>query len=284
MPPKESRILTVQKRSGKSVAGGPDFLAPPVVEVVVSVGFNPLPRLRTIALGQLWDSKFKASFPRVEEQPPFRMPVERLDKVPSRPSVTFQVSKSAPLPRLLFLNQDGTEVVQVQNDWFARNWRKTVAGSDYPRYTAMRDRFESDLRTFVDYLARHNLGGFVPIQCEISYVNQVLGTNDIADVIGIITGQANKQLPRPEATRLSTQFLISDGERAIGRLHVSANPAVRNSDGTQIVVVTVTARGRPDTEDVDGVLSFLDIGASWALRGFLGLTRPKMQQLWGIRE
>jgi hypothetical protein len=39
-----------------------------------------------------------------------------------------------PIPRLSFANEQGNEMIQVQNDRFIKNWRKEGDGEQYPHY------------------------------------------------------------------------------------------------------------------------------------------------------
>ena len=51
-----------------------DFASPPVTEVVLSVALQPL-ALGVTDLVDLWRRYFQKTFPSVEEQPPFTMPI-----------------------------------------------------------------------------------------------------------------------------------------------------------------------------------------------------------------
>jgi hypothetical protein len=72
--------------------------------------------------------------------------------------------------------------------------------------------------------------------------------------------------------------LVED-ETPIGRLHLQANKAVHRKRG-EITVLTITARGRPLGEGIEGALAFLDRGADEALSAFVQSTRPEMHQKW----
>jgi hypothetical protein len=70
-------------------------------------------------------------------------------------------------------------------------------------------------------------------------------------------------------------------EEPVGRLHIAAEPAFRRSDSSPIVVLTLTARGRPLGVGLDGVLAFLDLGHEWIVRAFDSVTTSKMHRIWG---
>ena len=85
----------------------------------MAVSFDPLPGIRTVQLGLLWQSKFRHRFPRVEEQPPIEPAVENFERKRQEFSVSFETGPI--MPRLWFLDSAGVELVQVQRNWFARN-------------------------------------------------------------------------------------------------------------------------------------------------------------------
>jgi uncharacterized protein (TIGR04255 family) len=263
----------------------PDFANPPVVEVAVAVGFQPLAGLRVVDLGGLWE-RYQADFPNVVEQPPIEMTTERFDGLGAPPSMSFALMAAPPIPRLWFLNGDESQLIQVQNNWFARNWRKMPTGGDYPRYPTIRDRFRDDLSTFLDYIRAGKLGEFKPTQCEITFINHIADyggqRQELSEILNLLKPlDVSGFLPSPESVGLNAQFLIAGDGVPAGRLHLRAEPAVRRSDGSPITVLTITARGVPIGEGVEGVMGFLELGHTWVVRGFECITTDRMHKLWG---
>ncbi|MGA3029623.1 MAG: TIGR04255 family protein [Candidatus Limnocylindrales bacterium] len=264
----------------------PDYESPPVVEVVLAVGFRPLPGLRLIQLAQLWESEFRSSFPTVEEQPPVAVQMERLDDQREGPSLRFDLMQTPPLPRLWLLSETGTQLVQVQNDWFARNWRKMAPVADYPRYPNLKEPFSVDFGKLAEFLRRNDLGEILPTQCELTYINHIPvmpgQAEQLADILSIVaTPKPGGFLPIAESIRVASQYVVRLQEEPVGRLHIAAEPAFRRSDSSPIVVLTLTARGRPLGVGLDGVLAFLDLGHEWIVRAFDSVTTSKMHRIWG---
>src|SRR6266566_1973662 len=140
-------------------AGLPEYESPPVIEVVLSVQFESMDDMHAPQLGLLW-SQFRKDFPRVEQHPPIPSVVETFGQTLSaRPGFQIEMSELPfPfLPRLWFLNESGTELVQVQQDRFIHNWRKTDSGQQYPRYEYIRGRFNSELQLFSSFLEAEKL-------------------------------------------------------------------------------------------------------------------------------
>src|SRR5438552_7213327 len=122
----------------------PDFLEPPVIEVALSVAFQPVAGLGTVQLVSAWQQKFQQSYPNVEEQAPFEMPVEKVGEPFRGPSIQVQLVAPPLAPRLWLVNDAGTQLLQLQHNFFARNWRKRPAETDYPRYPSLVRSFEED--------------------------------------------------------------------------------------------------------------------------------------------
>ncbi len=267
----------------------PDFDEPPVVEVALSVQFDPLAKLGVPQLGLLW-TKFRDRFPKVEEHPPLEPAFERFG-VRGSPSHGPQLRMSAKPPpvRCWFLNEDGTELVQVQSDRFAHNWRRAGSRETYPRYEHIRQTFKDELDVFRKFLATERLGEFKPNQCEVTYVNHVVSGKswerhgELGNVLTIFAPKySDGFLGEPEDARMTVDYVIPSPDGGpFGRLHVSAQPAYRAVDDRAIFIVTLTARGCPGSADLTGVLRALDLEREWVVRGFASITGSKMHTEWG---
>src|SRR6266700_1715015 len=117
----------------------PSYDSPPVVEVVVGVAFRSLRRLPVVDLGGFWDGKLRDHFPRVQEQTPYVPPMElsgaQSISVPNIWPLAF------PHPRLWFLSNDEQELLQLQRDYLACNWRKVSPTNEYARWPNRRKAF-----------------------------------------------------------------------------------------------------------------------------------------------
>lgn len=267
----------------------PSFRNPPLTETGLLVYFDPIKELGVPRLGLLW-REFRERFPVVQQVPPVDATIERtgIDDAPGTMSVQFNVG--VPLPRLWFLNEAQDELVQVQSDLFGRNWRRTSDSKPYPRYeSALRERFLDDLKCFCNFLKAEQLPTIKPTQCEVVYVNQIVsgeGWQTHADFDSVFRCQVgNYNTPANlvrENARVQLRHLILDhAKQFIGRLHISIEPGFRRSDKQPIFVMTLTARGNPSSADVDGVLSFLDLGRKLIVNTFTSITTDTMHSAWG---
>lgn len=270
----------------------PDFEDPPVTEVALAVQFEPLSALRTPQIGLIWN-KFREQFPRIEEHAPLGRMVERFGVVgPPKPEIRLEMTRKPPVPRCWFLNESGTELIQVQQDRFAHNWRKVGEGDEYPRYEHVRACFRNELVKFGDFVRQEKLGDLEPDHCEVTYVNHIVSGRgwdnhgQIGEVLTVLAPEYSEPfLPDAEEFRLRAAYVVpgSDGT-PLGRLHVSVDPAYRRSDARPMFVLNLVARARPEGQDLDSVLRVLDIGREWIVRGFAAITTGQMHKIWGRKR
>ncbi len=268
----------------------PDFGNPPVVEVAISVQFNPLTRFRTPHFGFLW-SKFRERFPRLEEHPPINHMVEHFG-VPREPGFDIRVENVPLLPRCWFLNEQGTRLVQIQPDRFVCNWRQGLQEEEYPRFESILETFKSELELFLRFLDDENLGEWIPNQCDVSYVNQIpsgKGWSNHSEAYKIFTildsSYSDEFLPDSEDLHLRTRYIIHDDSGiAIERLNLQIEPRFFQKNKTPLYQFTLTARGKPSNENVDAVIRFLERGREWIVKGFTSITTPLMHEIWERKQ
>lgn len=265
----------------------PDFDDPPVVETVLSVQFEPLPLIQTAHLGLLWN-EYRTLFPKTGERPALESVLEQFPESPmARVGLKFQTFENPPVPRIWFTNDRGSEMIQVQNDRFIKNWRKEGEGDRYPHYDeTIRPNFDRDYAIFLTFLQKNQLGTPHVSQCEVTYVNHILagqGWERYGDVEKIFTFWRFPDMIPPgpaEDLRLHARFVIpgTDG-KPVGRLHVDVQPAVRTSDNLPMYVLHLTARGQ-----VGVGVDFFDIGREWIVTTFKKLTTSSMHRIWRIKD
>jgi len=272
----------------------PEFENPPVVEVALAVQFEPIAGLTAPQLGLLWAAHYRKAYPKVEEHAPLDSVIERFgSKGPGHADVRIQMLNKPPTPRCWFLSDEGSELIQVQPDRFAHNWRKTGDADEYPRYDEhIKKTFIEEVTSFQDYIEEEELGTFAPNQCEVTYVNHIpCGTGwdshgQLAQILSLGELQgADGFLPEAEELRMSGSFVIPrEGEAPLGRLRFSIEPAFRRADSAPIFRLNLVARGRPTDDSIGGVFGFMDIGREWIVRGFAAITTPKMHRIWGRKR
>ena len=266
----------------------PEFDNPPVVEVALSVQFAKLDSLGVPQLGYVWQS-FKDRFPETEEQPPLEAVFEQFGPKPGgRVGVRLELSMVPPRPRIWLLNEGGAELVQVQQDRFVRNWRKREDAEEYPRYKSLRELFRTDFDTFCRLVEREKWGAVEPNQCEVTYVNVIPtgeGWQDHGELDKVLTvvsaNYSDDHLSKPEEASVKLQFVLRDDkDEPVGRLHIAANPVMRVTDDQAALRLSLTARGKPQGDGIEGVMGFLDRGHEAIVRGFASITTTEMHKIW----
>jgi uncharacterized protein (TIGR04255 family) len=263
----------------------PEYAKPPVVEVAISVQFEELAGFRPIHFGLYWE-RVKARYPTTQHQPPLGSIVELFGSRGAQ-RASMSIDTQFPLGRCWYLSPDQLRLVQVQPDRFVLNWRKLDTDTTYPRYDTLRKLFIDELHRFLDFAAEYALGEFVPLQCELTYVNHVIADRgrgapqDLSNMITLWSGETSEAyLPEPEDVRLAWQYKFEESNAALGRLHVHLQPALRTADRTPLLMLQLLARGAPAGDGIEGVLAFADRAHEWIVRGFTAITTENMHRVW----
>lgn len=264
----------------------PDFRKPPVAETVLSLQFEPIPGLTSAHLGVLW-TRFRQELPLIEEHPQLPPVFEKFEP-PSPAQIEVTIEEKPPLPRVWFVNETKTELIQMQSDRFIHNWRKMEGMEPYPHYEPIREKFRSEVAVLEAFLRDEKLGALAVNQCEVTYVNHVepAGVWDrhgqLEKVFSMWSGLVNASfLPNPEDAGLRMRFVIPDGNgKPLGRLHVVVHPAWKKTDNSPILALNLTARGAPIGEGIEGAFAFFELGRRWIVKGFADLTTPEMHRVW----
>lgn len=265
----------------------PTYSQPPVVETVVGVQFDLLPKLTSAHLGAFW-TDLGNDWPQVSDAPPLDPQFEKFDDSGSwsRVGVRLTLAQVAPT-RVQIRNADGDRMIQIQNGRLHVNWLGQ-GGAAYPRYESVRRDFNETLTHFREFLARENLGELRTNQWEVTYVNQVPKNT-------VWKNPGDWQFFRPLQSILginpSVQLESFGGEWHFeispqrGRLHVKWQHG-RQSDPKEqeLIVLTLTARGSlpADTEAGAGLNEGLDLGHATIVRTFRELMTDEANSYWGL--
>jgi hypothetical protein len=264
----------------------PSFVKPPVTEVAVGARFQPLDRWGLVHLGQFASLLADHGFGREEQRPGFDAPTERFG-TPPRAGFEFELVTGAPPVRYWLLNDAGDELLQLQQNWFACNWRKVAPDAKYGRWDSRWEAFERWIREVEDHL---NSAPLVFDQAEVTYVNHIEPADtwhDHGDANRVFTflsepGGDVRFLPGHEQVAAEMKYVMTVPDRPeepVGRLSVSLAPAFRPPQ-TPIFVLTLVARGAPLGDGLDGVRAFAELAHQWIVRGFADLTTPGMHSEW----
>lgn len=266
----------------------PDFGAPPVTEVAVSLQFQQISKFGVVDVGPLWE-QFRDRFGRVEYHPPLAPTFETFG-LPQGAMPPFLMNFGIlPLvPRCWFVDQGGAEVLQFQTDRLIHNWRKAEVNSIYPRYEHIRARFADEMQCLQTFLDERDFGPLLPNQCELTYINVVRLPEGVADQTSEVFANW-RAIPTPvlgnfEDVAFTCRFRILDqaGE-PIGRIIAQASPGL-DAEGLPIIQLTLVGRGGPAAPSLEAALDFFDIARERIVCGFAELTTTKMHEIWKRRS
>jgi uncharacterized protein (TIGR04255 family) len=275
-------------KSRRRPAGLPDFDRPPVTEVVLSIQFAALPRLRTAHAGLYWN-EIRQKYPKASEQAPIAPAFETFGTTPMlKSSIQVQAMLVPPVPRLWFETNDGEHLLQLQQDRLLHNWRKSSPGSEYPRYEPLRETFISEVEKLSALFKKEDIGEIRPNQCEVTYINTITlaaGQNpheELARITPLWAGTLSESyLPTPETTSLQTKYILRKSEVPYGRVYVNFTPAYLAKDYSPVIQLEVTARGKPREDNVAAAFDLLDEEREIVVRAFTAVTTSSMHKEWG---
>ena len=258
----------------------PDYTNPPINEVVCGILFETIKQFLVPHFGLLWD-KFRNEYPRCRHVDPLMPLIETPTR--SEPDTRFS---EVPLPRVWFVHDDG-RIIQVQRDRFHHNWRKLKPTDEYPRYDAVFQMFRTHFDTFQKFLTEHNLGGIVPRQYEMTYVNIIpqgegwVTEEDMLKVFPDFVWRSVKDRFLPHPTVINWQTNVNLPNEA-GRLHMNIQNAIRTADKHGVLRLELTARGIGTDQSLDGMQDWFDLAHEWIVRGFADITDIQIQKnVWG---
>lgn len=252
----------------------PDYASPPVREVAVSVQVAPLAATLVTHTGRVWD-RLRDEYPNVEVHPP----LPPLYASTQRPAFHFDFG-GPPTVRTWFANAQGTELIQLQLNRVAFNWRGDPYSVDekYPRWQHIRTRF-TDAYSLVDgYTSDNGLGALNPETVEVTYHNVWTLADD--GMLDLLLAPLDSMWPPTgsptgmSVSRLSLTAPIEHG--AGGALVIECGVTPDRTMHLQLVATIELGQERT----LSAVLAAIDHGRSTIVRSFTGLTTPYAHKLW----
>lgn len=251
----------------------------------MGVQFPRLSGLNASYVGDL-HKVFSAEYPEYQERPPLE-PIPENFGPSGRPAITFQLADFPALPRLWFVSDGGDNVIQIQQDRFICNWRRTDDSAVYPRFQSCYSTFCQNLEKFEAFLSSNSLGSLKPSLGELVYVNhfptttadgQSLAFSDICTLLAVNPGGT-----KPEEVHLSAFYPIVDDGRRVGGIETSFAKQVHKGRGEPVFELRLNCRGTPLGPGLSGLRTFLELAHVEENKVFLSLTSQRLQKEWGKR-
>jgi uncharacterized protein (TIGR04255 family) len=261
----------------------PDYENPPVIEVVYGLQFDSL-GLKSPTIGLFWQS-VRQDYPTFTENPPLKPIIEKYDQE-KRVESQIEVMASPPLPRLWFMDRNENWLIQVQDDKFLHNWKKSKDTDVYPRFEIVSTKFFDAWNRFQGFCQSEGIPLPSINQLEVTYINHIaikdvkLFVREASHIFPDMRWRDTHEfLPSPETLSWKTAFLFPGRQ---GRLHVSMRHAIRKKNQEPVLLLELTARGMPASKDNEGIRAWFIMAREWIVRGFTDLTDEHVQrERWG---
>ncbi|MBZ0168325.1 hypothetical protein MELA_02160 [Candidatus Methylomirabilis lanthanidiphila] len=259
----------------------PDFKAPPVIEVVLGVQFDPLPNFLTAHYGLFW-SHVKDEYPILEDRAPLTEIFEGVQGVEAKGEI--ELVDLPPLRRVFLIHSNKNYLIQLQPTRFHHNWRKSKEGDEYPHFNTAKERFMKYWETFRTFAINNELGKIQPNQYEATYVNHIVEADgafpaaieDYSPLFSWSSAYSTGFLPKSSNATMSLRFRLPE-ER--GALHVTFKHGKRSVDNKDVLILELTARGRSQPEGSD-LEEWFEVAHEWIVRGFTDLTSNTAHKRW----
>ena len=263
---------------GNELRALPEYEDPPVNEVILDIQFAEISGYKTTDAAAIW-GLFREKYEQVDEQQRLQPNFELFGGFPQHDmrGINFQ---QMPLgTRLWFKTKDDAHLIQFQPDRFILNWRRGGGDGDvYPRYENIKEEFKSrlgDLEKFVEYKFEQSLN---ITQAEIKYLNQieVSAFKEATHLLRI--GDIPENV---EAINYNVMEHIYENDKPIGRFYREIGTGYSKlSQDNKIITLMLTYRGKPETDDIDAALNFLEKGHEKIVVHFDEITTDKAHKLW----
>jgi uncharacterized protein (TIGR04255 family) len=262
----------------------PHFDNPPIFEQVISVAFDRIQSFNALDFG-LFFNEISNQFPNSEMAAHLPVAMELFDGQSA--AIQFELVGSISLPRVLYKNKDKSEMVQMQDDFFAFNWVKTENDGSYPRFEHTNAQFWKFLNLFRNFAKKRHGIEIAIQQSEITNVNIIpvssFGSdyNDIANAF--IVDPFDWSVPGLVAETYIRQRLhrIVDAEdKPIGRLHSNITP-VLDENYQKAFKFELTARSGRSLCSDSTTHQFLDKAHHIINGAFMASVTDQMKKIWG---
>ncbi|HEX4143763.1 MAG TPA: TIGR04255 family protein [Pirellulales bacterium] len=269
---------------------------PPVVEVALSVQFDPPPGFNAGHFGAFWATQ-KDRFGTVATSPPISTPAEKFGGEGQWLPPTFGLGISNdPQCRVQMTSDDGEWMGQIQADRLVLNWRKKAAA--YPRFGEAYRRFLDLWRALHVFIVNERLASPAPRLWEVTYVNRIPKGelwNSPQDWKAVFPGlwAGGSKAADGLIFRGFQGRWVWDSHRENGRLYIDAYPASSADDPkTELLMVSLTARGpmKPTGEQsgtaeaVQVIKAGMDLGHDLIVSTFDTVGSDIAKKHWGRHE
>jgi uncharacterized protein (TIGR04255 family) len=257
-----------------------EFGNPPVGETSLGFYFERIDGWNVLHHGAIWE-RFRKDYPDSEFLPlVIDAPLQSGAGGQSQPSFTLNLS--SPAIRVGFVDKTRTKLVQMQNGFFLHNWRKTVDLQEYQRYETVKSQLRQDWTTLRAFLQDHSLKQPVVLRCQMDYFNHIGRGEDWQDFSDLPnTFTVWRGIPPSTASgKLQMVSFNASYRLESGTVNVVVQPAIRSTDGKEIVQLIISSSITPANSEDDELFACLDKCHANASLAFLDFTTAEARERW----
>ncbi len=268
----------------------PNYADPPVDEVAIAVHFASIPNFSDAVVADYFHL-VRDTYPNFQYQPRTDFPIESLNEPlgGSPPVININpifglMGGPQPAKRTWLVTNDEVSLIQLQDNWFAYNWRHKL--SPYPQFEPIFNEFHARFEQFRNLLASSGAPSLQIFQVEVTYTNWIVDMN-ISD---FLKTAASARIDRPnfsdppEQQFWAASYLIRENDIPVGRLRVTCNNAMRfqpsqspNGVAFQLSFKAPTPPGVTQTD----AFSLMQLGRESIVNAFTDLTTGPAHTRWG---
>lgn len=262
----------------------PTFEMPPLVEVVCGVHFRTLAAFQAPHYGLFW-SKIRKDFPRSRTV----VPIGPQLQLPANEPTELTLQVNAPdMPRVWFISEDDTRLVQLQPDRFHLNWREGPKRATYPRYKSVFREFKSLYKKFENFLDDNSIGKPHLLGTSLAYINHIKfgeslrSYGDIGEVFpDLAWRRGSRFLSQPGTLMFKTSHEFNGGD-----LTVTIRSGKSALEDAPIIRFDIAANGSTaELSDPSDVWDWYDHANASIVDAFIDMTSKNFQRnVWGRRE
>lgn len=254
----------------------PSFKNPPLNEVTIGIRFEPLDRFLIPHIGLFWD-RIRRDFPNIEHA----QPLISKDQIPIDPSTGL------PIPRIWFIDQTDTQLIQLQQNLYHFNWRFREGAGSYPRFPEIAKKFFTYLDVLETLFSDTDIGLIKPQSVELTYINLLergREWNSPEDLPRIFRDflweeRGDRFLPRPTKLNWSASIPLPNES---GTLSVKHNHAKLIQGDREVIQFELTASHQLTDSSRKSIETWYELAHEWIVKGFTDLTRDEIQtKCWG---
>lgn len=264
----------------------PTYSNPPCIERVLGVQFDPIPQLTAGLIGQFWSTLDQEEWPVSRDADYLQPQVEEFgESIPNLNALRFHFSQRVNI-RVQIQSQQNDRLIQIQNDRFHFNWKRTRNGDEYPRYDSLRMKFIEQWNSFLQFLNDHKIEPPILNQWEVTYLNHIpQGTVWDSPQDWVFFRSLNPLSPEEDLLHLESfggewHFVIPEHR---GRLHVKWSHTY-SSEKKQLIVLNLTARGAVASTGTESLMDGLDLGRQQIVDSFQRLMSSTANQYWELEN